>query len=304
MASFDSIRPEVRMVFRTELREYATGVEHHKYSLSYRLLLLMRGGFLLRLGDREEPCGEGDIIFMPPHEEYYTVFDGGDSMFLNIFFDFFPREGAVTAAKSMHDYFVMLGYEPLDTEKAAEKLTFEDTPVFNRTFVIRELPDWRNKCGELYRLWRSGGAHKRLRLHARLTELLADIADHVNAPRQNAGSVSAHAIVSYIDAHYDERLTCRSVAEKFSYHPNYVNRIVRELTGCSLHEYIIHVKVRHASQLLLETDMSITEIAYSLGFHDSSHFSSVFQARTGMKPSELRRNRRSNEQEKESDTVS
>ena len=41
MASFDSIRPEVRMVFRTELREYATGVEHHKYSLSYRLLLLM-----------------------------------------------------------------------------------------------------------------------------------------------------------------------------------------------------------------------------------------------------------------------
>lgn len=303
MASFDSIRPEVRMVFRTELREYATGVEHHKYSLSYRLLLLMRGGFLLRFGDREELCGEGDIIFMPPHEEYYTVFDGGDSMFLNIFFDFFPREGVV-AAESMHDYFVMLGYEPLDSEKAAEKRTFEDTPEFNETFVIRALPDARDKCGELYRLWRSGGAHKRLRLNVLLTELLADIADHVNAPRQNAGSITAHAIVSYIDAHYDERLTCRSVAEKFSYHPNYVNRIVRELTGCSLHEYIIHVKVRHASQLLLETDMSITEIAYSLGFHDSSHFSSVYQARTGMKPSELRRNRRSNEQEKESDTVS
>ena len=106
-----------------------------------------------------------------------------------------------------------------------------------------------------------------------------------------------------IDAHFNERLTCRSVAEKFSYHPNYVNRIVRELTGWSLHEYIIHVKVHHASQLLMETDMSITDIAYYLGFHDSSHFSSVYQMRTGMKPSELRKNQNGDPCKKERDLI-
>jgi AraC-like DNA-binding protein len=240
---------------------------------------------------------------MPPHEEYYTVFDGGDSMFLNIFFDFFPREGAAKTTMAVRDYFVMLGYEHLDPEKAAEKLTFEDVPQVNETFVIRSLPAAKDKCGELYRLWRSGGAHTQLRLNARITELLADIADYVNAPRQNAGSVTARMIVNYIDAHFNERLSCRSVAEKFSYHPNYVNRIVRELTGWSLHEYIIHVKIRHASQLLMETDMSITDIAYYLGFHDSSHFSSVYQMRTGMKPSELRKNQNGDPCKKERDLI-
>ena len=300
MVSFGGTSPEVRMVFRTDLRDYANGVEHHKYSLSYRLLILLKGSFRLRVGGREENCGEGDIIFMPPEEEYYTVFGGGESMFLNIFFDFFPGTGE--AAQSMHRYFVMLGYQPLDRGQAAEKLTFADLPEFNETFVIRGLPDAAEKCGELYRLHRNGGAHKRLRLNARLTELLADIADYVSVPRQNASSVTARTIVSYIDAHYNEPLTCRSVAEKFSYHPNYVNRIVRELTGWSLHEYIIHVKIRHASQLLLETDMSITDIAYYLGFHDSSHFSAVYQARTGMKPSERRKPYKS--KTKECDPVS
>ncbi|MBE6611810.1 MAG: AraC family transcriptional regulator [Ruminococcaceae bacterium] len=288
MIRFEDSRPEMRMAFRTILRKYAAGVEHHKISMTYRLLVLLRGSFLLRCDGSEEQCQEGDIIFMPPHTDYTTVF-GGDSQFLNIFFDFFPRTTVPETMPLGAQYFVMVDYEPICPERFAEKLTFEDVPEFNATFVMRGLPDTLEKCRELYDLYHSDKLCAKLRRNAKLAELLADIADCAGQPHCSSSLATARTIISYINAHYNERLTCRSVAEHFAYHPNYVNRIVRELTGYSLHDTIIRVKIRHADELLLDSDMSITDIAYFLAFHDSSHFSSVYQAHTGMKPSERRR---------------
>lgn len=59
--------------------------------------------------------------------------------------------------------------------------------------------------------------------------------------------------------------------------------------GVSLHDHIVSVKIRAANRMLFGTDMSITDIAYALSFTDSSRFSSVYCAATGMKPSERRR---------------
>lgn len=99
----------------------------------------------------------------------------------------------------------------------------------------------------------------------------------------------AYQVVDYIDRHCEDNLTCRAVADAFAYHESYLNRVVRAHTGYSLHSYIILVKVRSATRLLVETDLSITDIAYRLSFCDSSHFTKVYQEYTGARPSDVRR---------------
>ena len=119
-------------------------------------------------------------------------------------------------------------------------------------------------------------------------ELLAD--DPGAAPRlrkmQPEGLIDQ--VLSYIDAHCTEKLTCEQVAGAFSYHPNSLNRIIREKQGCSLHDLITSAKINVAIRLLTETDMSITDIAYYLGFYDRAHFAKTFCKVAGQSPHNYR----------------
>lgn len=73
-----------------------------------------------------------------------------------------------------------------------------------------------------------------------------------------------------------------------SLHPNYINRLIRRATGMSLHQYIIKTRMQKAKELLAFSTLSIAEIAQSLCFYDSSHFSATFQKHTGVTPSFFR----------------
>ncbi|MBQ8510376.1 MAG: helix-turn-helix domain-containing protein [Clostridia bacterium] len=292
MVSFELISPSMRSLFVTPVYQYQKDVIHRKLSLSYRFLMPVSGSFTLRWDDHEEMCAPGDVVYMVPGQRYDTVFHPGRSEFMNVFFEFYPSmptEQTMRKKQSINNFFLMGDFEISQPPKCADKILFDDQPDFNETFVLHNMPDAEEKFRQLCRLYRGNDPYACLRLNARLADLIADVAAYHGMTHRSPGRANVRAIVSYINTHFTEPLTCRQIAEKFSYHPNYVNRIVRELTGMSLHEYIVCVKIQHANQLLLETNMSITEIAYSLSFHDSSHFSSVYQTHTGMKPSERRK---------------
>ena len=64
---------------------------------------------------------------------------------------------------------------------------------------------------------------------------------------------------------------------------------MRELTGLTTHEYVTTRRVERAKTLLTETNLTMTEIAQTLGFADSGHFSRVFGKYVGVTPSEYRK---------------
>lgn len=65
-------------------------------------------------------------------------------------------------------------------------------------------------------------------------------------------------------------------------------RMFKQSTGYTPHQYVISQRIERAKELLKKTDMSITEIAYLLGFSSSAHFTHHFRRKTGVTPSELR----------------
>ncbi|OYP47874.1 hypothetical protein CG709_03195 [Lachnotalea glycerini] len=71
----------------------------------------------------------------------------------------------------------------------------------------------------------------------------------------------------------------------------YFSRKFKNVTGFGFKEYLCKIRLTEASKLLLETNQSITEVAFSCGFSDSNYFGDVFRKLKGVSPLQYRKTR-------------
>lgn len=95
----------------------------------------------------------------------------------------------------------------------------------------------------------------------------------------------------YIYENSDKNIGLNDVAEKFGMSSSYFSKKFKAITGFGFKEYLIGVRIKAASNLLLTTDKSITEIAISCGFNDSNYFGDAFRRIKGVSPNKYRKNK-------------
>lgn len=77
-------------------------------------------------------------------------------------------------------------------------------------------------------------------------------------------------------------------AESLFISPNYLNDTVREITGHSASTFIHDRIILEAKALLVQTELTINQIAHQLQYNDTSYFCRFFRARTGVSPQVFR----------------
>jgi AraC-like DNA-binding protein len=65
-----------------------------------------------------------------------------------------------------------------------------------------------------------------------------------------------------------------------------LHRKMKEITGISTSEFIRNLRLEQAARLIKERKINITQVAYSVGFNNQTHFSTVFKKHFGMTPTE------------------
>lgn len=85
-----------------------------------------------------------------------------------------------------------------------------------------------------------------------------------------------------------ELRSARDFAEHLGVHINYLNRAVRATTGKTTTAHIFERIAKEAIALLKHTNWNISEISYTLGFEDPSHFNHFFKKQTNQVPSSFR----------------
>lgn len=78
------------------------------------------------------------------------------------------------------------------------------------------------------------------------------------------------------------------VADAVSLHPAYVSRLFKQVTGTSISEYILNLKMEQAVASLRDSDLKIYEISEQLGYANSQYFIKVFKEQFGMTPQDYR----------------
>ena len=99
-------------------------------------------------------------------------------------------------------------------------------------------------------------------------------------------------IVRYIRRYHKENITIDRLCEHFCCSRSKISHAFKAYFGKSFREYLTDLRLADAEGLLRYSELSVTEIAYSVGFCDSNYFSGVFKRRYGIAPTEYRKMKR------------
>jgi AraC family transcriptional regulator len=137
----------------------------------------------------------------------------------------------------------------------------------------------------------SGGMGGRLYVDAMATALMVHLWRHYTVQNYSPPSIvdglpkrTLQKVMDYIHEHLDRDLTLATLAAIAHLSPSYFSRLFKQSTGLPPHQYVIQCRIDRAKRLLQQGELSIAEIAYSLGFAHQSHFSHHFKRLVGSSP--------------------
>lgn len=88
---------------------------------------------------------------------------------------------------------------------------------------------------------------------------------------------------------YATPITIEQLGHEVALSPYYLIRLFRRIYKQTPHQYLIHLRITRAKELLSHSDLSITEICASVGFESLGSFSALFRKIVGISPSAYRR---------------
>lgn len=120
-----------------------------------------------------------------------------------------------------------------------------------------------------------------------LKTVLSELAGQIET---NKNSALIHAVRDYIRKNYQSSvLSNAQIAKALGYHPYYLANIVKQLTGEALHIHILNHRLAVAEDLLLSTDIYVSQISWKCGFTTPSHFGKHFKEKYGYTPNQYRK---------------
>ncbi len=95
-------------------------------------------------------------------------------------------------------------------------------------------------------------------------------------------------INDYVESHLDRKLSLAELAGLLFMSLSHFERLFRASVGCSPYRYVLNRKIERARGLLLNTSLSLQQIAEACGFANQSHFTRHFTRQVGVSPARFR----------------
>lgn len=95
--------------------------------------------------------------------------------------------------------------------------------------------------------------------------------------------------IEYIHAQYPEKINIDMIANIAGMSERHFSRLFREAFNTTFRDYLIEYRLEKSQEMLEKTTLSITEISFSVGFFDLTHFSRMFKKKYGCNPQQYRR---------------
>ncbi len=145
----------------------------------------------------------------------------------------------------------------------------------------------------MYQRLVAGGSRTEEYCHSLMQAILLDVLSVVEdecREEENDASVLGLRIKAYIDEHFHEPITLKSISEELHISQYYLAHVFKQMSGYSPIQYILRRRIGEAQTLLVRTDLSIAEIAERVGYDTQSYFNYQFTKHVGMPPRRYRQN--------------
>lgn len=109
------------------------------------------------------------------------------------------------------------------------------------------------------------------------------------SPKPERTAASIRTALALIHDRFRESISLSAIADEVGVSPMHLSRQFRSMTGMTVGSYIRKLRIETACQRLMNSPISLAELAAELGFVDQSHLSHTFKRITGISPAAFRR---------------
>ena len=280
--NFEEINPFVRIAVVGKIDKK----NHYTYtklkSPDCRLFYIISGSGKISFGNEEYELKMGTVILFPSGIEYFWLVDSLKYYAINFDYtqDFskFDKTLLATSTSSLKNASIL------------KHPDFEDVPVLKAPIVLYDILSLEKYFNLIVTEFNVKSKFYKPLVSSLLKTLLIRIVYckmHLKAENVKSSKV-VRDIIEYITANYDKDITNTKISEIFSFNASYINRVFKQYTGKSIHQFLIKYRINAAAEMLATSNMSVEEICMSAGFNDISHFSKTFKKHIGKNPSAYR----------------
>lgn len=233
------------------------------------------------------------------HLELHYIFEGTALMTVNqqellvepgdlIVVNSNELHSGVTQTTPYSSYVVIFDIPDLSEELAEQHMIFHT--------LIRKDPWIESLFGQLpAEMTRKEGGYKQM-CRAMVLQLLVYLSrNHMlqrlpakDSLRRNRDLERLNAVLVYIAAHYTEQISNRQLADLIHLSEDRFGHLFREGIGMAPLQYINGMRLKKAMSLLQTSNLSVTEVAETVGFPDYNHFGRLFRRKYGCTPNSVR----------------
>lgn len=95
-------------------------------------------------------------------------------------------------------------------------------------------------------------------------------------------------ILTYIEQNYEKDVSLETLSRQLNYSITYLSRLIKKNCGKNFTELLLDCRIKHAKELLKNSDFKINQIAKLVGYGDFSYFIQIFKKKAGVTPSDYR----------------
>ncbi len=264
---------------------------NHRLTQNYHdyleLLYFYKGTGTCLVGDKAFIAKDGDLVIFNNVELHTIIPDKNENLILIAIF-FLPE----------------LIYKPGSNEMCLEYLKpfYCRSDEFNKLISSDEVKkhDLHLLIKKLFYKIANEDDYYRLAATTALQEVLIELLHYYNNGKLQLNSNLAYnkkladidklkATFVLIMNNYKKNITLEDAAGSACMSPHYFCRFFKKVTGATFKEYLLRIRIDKAKELLMKYNMSVTEIAYQVGFENLSYFFRVFKRFTRLNPMEFRK---------------
>lgn len=271
------INPFIRfaksVVFKP-INEYTVAGDYHFY------YILSENGELNVEGEIFE-IKNGTVVLLPPNLKYSFKTENQIEM-ISINFDYTQKHNQNT------EWIIPVRENEFNSTSVIEKLEFGDEyAILNKPLVLNDVHYIKKNLDTILKEFNYKKQFSNQISCGLFKAVLFDVLRE--ALHTGDKNESIDKILNYIHAHFSEEISNDELSKISGYHPYHLNRLMKQYTGTTLHQYIIDYRIETAKNLLRETDMPINLVAQNCGYNNFSNFSFDFKRKTVLTPSIYRK---------------
>ncbi|MBF4693934.1 AraC family transcriptional regulator [Fusibacter ferrireducens] len=232
----------------------------------YRILLVVKGKGKLIQKDKEYTIYEGDVFILFPEMEQSYCADHLDP------WEIISVSFQGNSCDAILNYIGFAPEKPILHPQSTERL------IHLLTHILSDL----ETSTDAYALRAVGF------LYVFFSDLVYLTKQNRVSGKINTKNDPMKRALVFIELNYQEPLDVDTICRQVNYSRSYLSRLFKKEVGLTILEYINAVRIRKAKSLLIDTNLSIKEIAKQTGFKNQFYFSKMFKKVQGQAPSVYR----------------